>query len=155
MKLDYCTVLVFFTAMLFACNNDNQTTDNTSATENTAKADKKITPNNDIALQAPDFSDPELKKYYSIYTDYLKRVVATIRNKDEAGTMKIFREEGKQFDNKNDMDKKAQENEEQKFNTWLMQTLPYQKEIVQSEYYKKFTEEYYKNVKEKFKEKNQ
>ncbi len=81
---------------------------------------------------APDFNDPTLKQYYTSYTDYLKKVVAAIRSNDEAGTMKLFREEGKQWDNRNEMEDKARSSpeEEQKFTTWLMKSLPYNKEIV-------------------------
>ena len=118
------------------------------------KKDKRVSKNSHIDIQAPDFADPQIKKYYSNYTAYLKKVVTAIRNQDEAGTMKIFREEGKQWDNRNEMDQKAKTEEEQKFTTWLMQSYPYQTEIIKSDYYKKYTEEYYKKVKEDFDKKN-
>jgi uncharacterized protein YciW len=83
-------------------------------------------------------------------------VVASIRNKDEEGTMKLFREEGNQWDPDRDkMEEKAKSTpeEEQKFNGWLVQSLAYVREIVQSPYYTKYNEEYYKKVKENFKKK--
>jgi len=81
--------------------------------------------------------------------------VVSIRNKDEAATMKLLREEGKQWNNKNEMEEKARANstEEQKYTSWLRETIPYQSEIAQSEYYKKYNEEYYKKVKEDFEKK--
>jgi PBP1b-binding outer membrane lipoprotein LpoB len=104
-------------------------------------------------LTAPDFNDQARKEYYSSFTSYLKKVVTSIQNKDEEGTMNIFRQESARFNNKNEMDQEAQAAEKDKFNSWLMQTIPYQKIIVESDYYKKYNEEYNKKVKEKFKEK--
>ena len=56
--------------------------------------------------------------------------------------MKLFKEEGKKFKNKNQIYQKTASTpeEEQKFTTWLVQSLPYQKEIVQCDFYKKFNE---------------
>jgi PBP1b-binding outer membrane lipoprotein LpoB len=156
MKIKIPSLLFIILAVLFAGCNENKKT-NTETKENKAvgngKTDSPTVANNNIDLQAPDFADPELKKYYNDYTDYLKKVLTAIRYKDEAGTMKIFTEEGKQFNNRNEMDQKAQSAEKQKFNSWLLQSAVYQKEIVQSDYYKKFTEEYYKKVSEEFKKK--
>ncbi len=150
-------MLIFLSASLFLGCSDNKETKKEAkgtTTESDTKPGKEVSTGDNVSIEAPDFADPELKRYYSVYTDYLTRVVTAIRNKDEAGTMKLFREEGKKFDNKNEMDKKAQTQEEQKFNTWLMKTfVPYNKEIVQSEYFKKYNEEYYKKVKEDFKKK--
>jgi hypothetical protein len=144
-------LLVPLFIILFAgCNDSKQS--NTDAKENPSQGDLKTDKQasaNDISLQAPDFADPELKRYYGVYTGYLKKVVIAIRNKDEAGTMKLFLEEGKQFDNRNEMDQKAKTEDEQKFTTWLLQSMPIQTEIIRSDYYKKFNEEYYKKVKEK------
>ena len=147
--------ILLFTILFVECKDSKQT--NTEAKENLAqsdlKTDKQPSANNNIDLQAPDFADPAFKKYYSDYTAYIKRVVTTIRNKDEAGTMKIFREEGNQFDNSSTMEAKVRSTpeEEQKFTTWFMQSIPLSQEIVRSNYYKKFNEEYFKNVKEKVK----
>lgn len=106
---------------------------------------------NSIVIESPDFADPEIKKYYCSFTAYLKKVVTTIRNKDERATMKLFSEEGKQFDDRNTMEEKARAipAEEQKFTTWLMQSYPYQKEIFESDFYKKFTGDEYKTSPEK------
>jgi PBP1b-binding outer membrane lipoprotein LpoB len=124
--------ILLFTILFAGCNERKQT--NTKAKENQPqsdlKTDKQASANNDIDLQAPDFADPELKRYYSVYTAYLKKVVTAIRDKDETGTMKIFREEGKQFDNRNEMDQKAKPEEEQKFTSWLLQSMPLQTEII-------------------------
>lgn len=150
-------VFIFLSAFFVSgCSDNKQTKTETkgSTAESGDRKDKEVSSGNNATIEAPDFADPELKKYYSVYTDYLLRVVNAIRNKDEAGTMKLFREEGKQFDNKNEMDKKAQTQEEQKFNDWLLKTfVPYNQEIIQSDYFKKYNEEYYKKVKEDFKKK--
>jgi len=141
--------IILFTIFFAGCNGQTKTEEKNQPQNNTQPAASY----NNIELQAPDFSDATLNKYYSDYTTYIKKVVALIHDKDEAGTMKLFRDEGKQFDNQMKWEQKARSTpeKEQKFTTWLMQSLPYQKEIIQSEYYKKFNEEYYKNVKEKFK----
>ena len=147
--------IVLFTILSTGCTDNKKT--NEAKTENKqqsdSKTDKTASSDNSINLQAPDFTDAALKQYYKTYTDYIKKVVTAIRNKDEAGTMKIFTEEGKQFNDKNEMDQKAQAAEKEKFTDWLLQSAPYQREIVESSYYKKFTEEYYKKVKEDFKKK--
>ena len=149
--------ILLFTILFAGCNDSKQK--NAEAKENPrqsdAKTDKQASANNRIDLQAPDFAHPVIKQYYDSYTAYLKKVVTAIRNKDEAGTMKLFREEGKQFDNMNKMEQKARSapGEEQKFTTWLMQSVPYQKEIIQSDYHKKYMEEHGKKVKEDFKKK--
>ena len=149
--------ILLFAILFIGCKDSKQT--NTEAKENPAqsdlKTDKQASVNNKIHLQAPDLTDPELKKYYSDFTAYIKKAVTSIRNKDEARTMKLFREEGIQFDNSSTMEAKVRmtPEEEQKFTTWLMQSFPLQKEIIQSDYYKKYTEEYNKNVKKKFEEK--
>ena len=157
-KISFHTIIPLFTLIILACNNGNETNAQTEKTaiSKEAKKDKRVSENSHIDIQAPNFADPQIKKYYSNYTAYLKKVVSAIRNKDEAGTMKIFREEGKQWDNKNEMEEKARSTpeEEQKFTAWLMQSYPYQTEIIKSDYYKKYTEEYYKKVKEDFDKKN-
>ncbi len=144
-------LLVAFFAVLFAGCTDNKQ----SKTETTGSQPQKEVPTDTQPsdLQAPDLADPKMKEFYSSYTTYLNNVVAAIRNKDEARAMKLFSEEGNKFNNKNEMDKKAQASEEQKFNTWLMQSIKPHTEIIQSEYYKKFNEEYYKKVKENFEKK--
>lgn len=135
--------------ILFAgCKDSKQT--NTEAKESPSqsdsKTDKQASANNNIDLKAPDLADPALKKYYSDYTAYIKKVVTAIRNKDDTGTTKLFREEGNQFDNSSTMEQKvrATAGEEQKFTTWFMQSVPLLQEIVRSDYYKKFNDEYYK-----------
>ena len=154
-RIRFFSFVLLFTILFAGCNDSKQT--NTEAKENPPqsdlKTDKQASANNNIDLQAPDLTDPELKKYFSDYTAYLKKVVTSIRNKDEAGTMKIFREEGNQFDNSSTMEAKVRTTpeEEQKFTTWFMQSIPLLQEIVRSDYYKKFNEEYYKKVKEKVK----
>lgn len=155
-KISFHTIIPLCTLIILACNNGNETNAQTEKKDSPkeAKKEKRVSGNSHIDIQAPNFADPQIKKYYSNYTAYLKKVVTAIRNQDEAGTMKIFREEGKQFDNRNEMDQKAKTEEEQKFTTWLMQSYPYQTEIIKSDYYKKYTEEYYKKVKEDFDKKN-
>jgi len=157
MKRNYLLLLIciFFIA---ACSDDKEV--NTGTKETNAK---NSTVNNETASQkegpeliVPDFNDPAVKQYYTGYSAYLTKVAASIRNKDEEGTMKLFREEGNQWDaEKGKMEKKATSTpeEEQKFNGWLIQSLAYVKEIVQSPYYTKYNEEYYKKVKEDFKKK--
>jgi hypothetical protein len=136
---------VLFNILFVACNNSKET--NAEAKETQPQSDLKtytqVSANNNIDLQTPDFADPKIKQYYTHYTAYLKKVVTSIRNKDEAGAMKLFREEGKQFEDQMKWEKKARSTpeEEQKFTTWLMQSFPYQKEIIQSDYYKKFNED--------------
>ena len=147
--------ILLFTILFAGCNDSKQT--NSEAKEKPSqsdlKTDKQPAANKEIDLQAPDLANPELKKYYSDFTDYIKKVVTSIRNKDEAGTMKLFREEGTQFDNSSTMEAKVRTSpeEEQKFTTWFIQSIPLSQEIVRSDYYKKFNDEYYKKVKEKVK----
>ena len=98
-------------------------------------------------IKVPDYADPEIKQFYQSYIAYTKKVLVAIRKKDEAAVMKLFKEEGNQFDVKaQEMEKRVRTNptEEQKWKTYIMQIYPYQKEIIQSAYYKKFNEEYYK-----------
>ena len=157
-KISFHTIISFCTLVILACNNGNETNAQTEKKDSPkeAKTEKRVSDNSTIDIQAPDFADQQIKKYYSNYTAYLKKVVTAIRNKDEAGTMKIFREEGKQWNNINEMEKKARSTpeEEQKFTAWLMQSYLYQTEIIKSDYYKKYQEEYYKKVKEDFDKKN-
>ncbi len=157
MKIRNLSFLFFvtFTLLLAGCNDSKQSKTQTTkeATENDVKTDKQTSADNNPDITAPDFADPVLREYYASYTAYLNKVVAAIRNKDEATTMKLFSEEGKKLNNRNEMDQKAKSAEEQKFTTWLLQTVDNYKEIVQSPYFKKFNDEYYKKVKEDFKEK--
>ncbi len=144
MKVKVCTlVLSFLFTILFTASIGQN---NNGLQKNQAQSNKQNLSKQKIDLTAPDFSDPTIKQYYQTYTAYIKKVVTTIRDKDEAGTMKLFSEEGKQFENMNKMEKKARATpeEEQKFTTWLMQSFPYQKEIIQSDYYKKFYAAYFK-----------
>lgn len=137
------------TFLIASCNNSKQS--NAEVKANQSENDKKASADNSIEIETPDFIDPAIKQYYSSYTAYLKKVVTAIRNKDDDATMKLFNEEGKQFDNKNEMEEKARSTpeKEQKFTTWLMQSYPYQKEIIESGVYKKFTGDYYKTLNEK------
>ncbi len=139
-RIHFFLFIILFTVLFAGCNDSKQT--NTEAKENQPQSDKQASLNNNIDLQAPELADPSIRQYYNSDTTYLKKVVTAIRNKDEAGTMKLFTEEGKQFDNMNEMEIKARSTpeEEQKFTTWLMQAYPYQKEVIQSDYYKKFTQ---------------
>ncbi len=94
-------------------------------------------------IQVPDFADPQVKQFYQSYTDYTIKVVKAIRQKDEAATMQLFRTEGRQYGNKmHEMENKVRSNpaEEKKWEPYIMKMFPYQKEIVQSAYYKKFTQ---------------
>jgi len=146
MRTNFYILISFFTLVILSCTNDKQAKDSATETiQSNAEKDKTASPNsiNASELEPPEFADAELKQYYKNYSAYLINVVAAIRNKDEAGAMKLFREQGKQFDNINDMEMKVRTvpEEEQKFTTWLMQAYPYQKEIIQSEYYKKFEKE--------------
>jgi hypothetical protein len=151
----FCLSTIVFITLFFAgCNDNKQTKTEKELSQTDDKAAKKDAANNNIQINAPDFADPELKLYFNDYTNYLKKVLTAINNQDESGSIKLFTEEGRKFDNRNEMEQKAQAQEKEKFNTWLMQTIPYQKIIVQSDYYKKFSEEYYKKVKEDFKKKN-
>lgn len=142
----------FLFAILFiGCKDSKQknTEEKVNLSQNDLETDKQ-----NIDLKAPDLTDPTLKKYYNDYTAYIKKTVTTIRNKDDAGAMKLFKEEGNQFDNSSAMEQKARATpgEEQKFTTWFMQSVPLLQEIVRSDYYKKFNEEYYKKIQEKVKE---
>lgn len=152
MKINHSVFLsmVFFTVLLGGCTDNKESKTETKDSQPQKEVTTDTQPSD---LQAPDLADPVLKEYYFSYTTYLNNVVAAIRDKDETRAMKLFTEEGKKFNNNNEMDKKAQEAEAQIFNTWLMQSMKYQKEIVQSDYYKKFNEEYYKKVKENFEKK--
>ena len=147
--------ITLFTIFSTGCTDNKKTNEakKENKQQSDAKTDKTASSDNSINLQAPDFTDPALKQHYKTYTEYIKKLVTAIRNKDEAGTMKLFTEEGKQFDNRNEIDQKAQSAEKEKFTDWLLQSASYQREIVESPYYKKFTEEYYKKVKEDFKKK--
>lgn len=145
--------LVFFFVVSTGCNNTKE--EKTEAGSEQKQVENKAEPETVQGdLIAPGFSDPELKQYYHGYTEYLKNVVSAIRNKDENAAMTLFTNEGKKYNNAVEIEARAKAADEQKFNTWLMQTMPYQQEIVKSEYYKKFNEEYYKKVKEDFKKKN-
>lgn len=148
----YFLAICSITLMAAACNNNKQSKTETKTDQAGADVipDKTVPANNSGDIQAPDFSDPELKKYYADYTTYLNNVLHSIRNNDEAGTMALFNGEGKKFGNKNEMDLKAKAADEKIFTNWLMSTVSDYKEIVQSDYYKKFNEEYYKKVKENF-----
>ena len=67
-------------------------------------------------------------------------MLVAIRKKDEAEVMRLFKEEGKQFDVKaQEMEKRVRTNPQKNKNwkTYIMQIYPYQKEIIQSAYYKK------------------
>ncbi|MEO5948452.1 MAG: hypothetical protein ABIP79_16665 [Chitinophagaceae bacterium] len=152
MKIKHILFLsvVFFTVLFAGCTDNNQSKTETKESQ----PQKEVTTDTRTSdLQAPDLADPVLKEYYSSYTTYLNNVIAAIRDKDETRAMKLFSEEGKKFNDNNNMEKKAQAADAQKFNTWLMQSMKYQSEIVQSDYYKKFNEEYYKKVKENFEKK--
>ena len=94
-------------------------------------------------VSVPDFADPQVKQFYNSYTDYTIKVLKAIRQKDEAATMELFRTEGGQYGNKmQEMENKVRSNpaEEEKWKPYIMKMFPYQKEIVQSAYYKKFTQ---------------
>ncbi|MEP6677467.1 MAG: hypothetical protein ABJA78_20060 [Ferruginibacter sp.] len=139
-------LISFCSFTLVSCNNDKATVDLTKTSIRDTTKKESPASNTSIELQAPDFTDAALTKYFSSYTAYLKKVVTAIRNRDEATTMKLFAEEGKQFNNRNKMEQKARSTteEEQKFTIWLMQSMPYQTEIINSDYYKKYNEKYYK-----------
>jgi hypothetical protein len=155
-------ILIALPALLLACFFTNCSDNKTAATESTEvvqkdKTEEKPSTNADLDAGVPDFNDPSAKQYYAGYIAYLKKVVTSIRSKDEAGTMKIFREEGGQWDK--DKDKmealaKSTPEEEQEYNTWFLQSvMPLLQETVRSDYFKKYNEEYYKKVREDFKKK--
>lgn len=155
-KRNFCFLSLVFLTLLVAGCNDSKTKPGMKEEKVTeeVKTDKDVPVHNSSNLEAPNFTNTELKQYYSTYTAYINKVVTAIQNKDEVTTMKIFNEEGKQFNNLNEMEKKARSEDEQEFAAWLMHAMPYQKIIIESEYYKKFNEAYYKKVKEKFEKKN-
>ena len=154
-KKNFSRVAIFALILgVIACNNDKEA-------KQTTKEDKTVNTNPTTQVPAstygdfvaPDYNDPELKQYYVNYTAYIKSVAAAIQNKDEATAMRLFADEGKNFKDNNEMEKKAQAESPEKFTAWLTQSLAYQRIIIQSDYFKKFNDEYYKKVNEKFKEK--
>ncbi len=157
MKTILRIVFPAFLLIFFFIQCSDHKTSTSESTEVPEKNKIENIPAGNSDLQSPDFSDPAVKQYYADYTAYLKKTVTSIRNKDEAGTMKILREEDSRWGKeKEKMEAKAKSSpeEEQKFNTWLMQIyVPYDKEIVQSDYYKKYAEEHRKNVQEDLKRK--
>ncbi len=154
-------ILVALPAFLLAFSFTNCSDHKTVITESTENVQKDKTENPattvDMQPSVPDFSDRAAKQYYTGYIAYLTKVVTSIRNKDEAGTMKIFREEGNQWDkDKEEMEAKVKSTpeEEQKFNAWFLQSVvPLLQETVRSDYFKKYNEEYHKKVRENFKKK--
>lgn len=154
--IHFCFGLLLLVVVTPACSDNKETKSENKTTSPAVDpaGEKEVTGGNTTEIEAPDFINTELKEYYSRYTAYIKKVVTAIQNNDEAATMKLFSEEGKQFNNLSEMEEKARAEEEGKFTKWLMTTIPHQTIIAKSEYYKKFNEAYYKEVKEDFKKKN-
>lgn len=154
-KFHFCFAVILLVFLATACSDNKESK---SEKKETSGADtggeKEVAGGSSKEIEAPDFKNPELKQYYALYTAYLIKVVTAIQNNDEAATMKLFTEEGKQFSNRDEMETKARADDEGKFRTWLVSTMPHQAIIVKSDYYKKFNEAYYKKVKEDFEKKN-
>jgi hypothetical protein len=96
-------------------------------------------------IAVPDFSNPELTRFYKAYTTHTLQCVQAIRAKDAVKINALF-EDGRQFDDKlQKMEQRARSNagDDDKFKALLRKLLPYQMEIVRSPYYKKFTEDHH------------
>jgi hypothetical protein len=108
----------------------------TAFTQNTVS--QKASTQNLASIAAPDLADVQMKQYFGDFTAFLKKVIPAIRNKDEAATMKMLTAIGNKFDNLNEIEKKAQSRGEQTYNNWFMKIVPYQKELILSDYFSKF-----------------
>ena len=156
-RIHFALPLVLVAVLFTKCADHKPASSETIEVVEKDKADRKPSVNANLESEVPDFSAPAAKQYYGGFIAYLKKVVTTIRNKDEAGVMKLFREEGSQWDN--DRDKmealaKSTPADEQKFNTWYLQSVvPLLHEVVRSDYYRKYNEEYNKKAREDFKKK--
>ncbi len=102
-----------------------------------------------IKINVPDFADAMVASFYKAYAAHIINCVKAIRTKDVA-KINAALDNGNRFnDSLPIVEKKvtAIPAERQKFRDFLIQTFPYQKEIVQSEYYKNYMNDYLKKRK--------
>ncbi len=95
-------------------------------------------------VKVPDFAQPEVKTFYTDYSNFLIKCVKTIHEKNEAGFAALINDPGKQLYAKRlIIEKKVIMNpvEKQKWMQYSAQVYPIAKEVKESAYYKKYVKE--------------
>jgi hypothetical protein len=138
-KIQSFLFLVFFTIFFAGCNGQTKTKE-----KNQPRSDKQPSVKSNINIQVPDFNDAAINQYYKTFTNYIKKAVTAVRNKDEAAWNGLV-EESKQFGGEEEAGiwAKAKSTPEgkQKAEAWEKQAMPYLAEIIQSDYNKKLEQE--------------
>ena len=93
-----------------------------------------------ITIKVPDFADPEIKSFYTTYSNHLIKCILAIREKNEAKATALFKDPGEQLVAREKIIvKELVKNpvEKQKYVQLAEQVYPYIKELERSAYYQK------------------
>ncbi len=91
-------------------------------------------------INVPDFAQPDVKAFYTEYSNHLIKCIKAIREKNEAKAVALFRNPGEQLVAKSKIiEKKVIMNlvEKQKWMQFAAQAYPLVKELERSSYYQK------------------
>jgi hypothetical protein len=101
---------------------------------------QKITSQSAISIKVPDFSDPEIKSFYTSYANHLIKCIYAIREKNESKVTALFKNPGEQLVAREKIVAKEVVKtsvEKQKYIQFAGQVYPYIKELERSPYYQK------------------
>ncbi len=93
---------------------------------------------NPPSIKVPSFADPVAMKFYTTYSNHLIKCIKAIREKNEAKTLALFKDPGKQLvEQEKIISKETIKNpvEKQKYIEWTKNVYPYIKEVEHSAYY--------------------
>ena len=122
------TILAFTLCLFINCAFTQGTTPN------------KKNSQSEISIKVPDFADPEIKSFYTTYSNHLIKCIKAIRQKDEESATALFKNPGEQLVARDKiLAKEVVKNpkEKQKYMQFAAQVYPYIKEVQNSTYYQK------------------
>lgn len=123
------TLIITFTLFLFAAS---------AFTQNTTY--QKTSSQSAIIINVPDLADPASKKWHEAETNYIKKALTAIRNKDEAAWKNTI-PEAKRLGAVEQTWLGKHTPDSKKLFAWNMQAYPYVMELMQSDYFIKMEQE--------------
>jgi len=101
---------------------------------------QKTTVQKQIVIKVPNFSDPQIKSFYTSYAAHLIKCVTAIRQKNEAKAIALFKNPGEQLVAREKVlvyEVIKDPAEKQKWMEFAVQASPYLKEVERSVYFQK------------------
>ena len=142
-----CLIIILLIIVFIGCQskeNDSKKSDSEINNNKPQKENKKepeiVDAGQTISIKVPDFAEPEIKNFYTAYSDHLIKCIQAIREKNGAKVIDLFKNPGEQLvARERILAKEVVKDpvEKQKYMQYAAQVYPYIKEMERSVYYQK------------------